>query len=354
MRRIVAVTFAAVLPAIVIAGCGSSGGQHGGSGASAASSGSGVVTLADARQALSRYVTVNNRSNKLRQDSLLATYEGGSSYQIDAGDYRWTLTSDPSNKNYSVLNYVNPQFFIPQQSGYPAWFAVRVQQENVPVVTKKALMYLVFSKASASAPWLEIREPSAYGMPAGQQPQVAVKSGYATGVTPADATGLALAPNQLAAQDATYLDVGNIPTTAPRPGLPTPKRPKVTNFVNGTTGLGDVSDTTFWKSRMPAGSSVLDSHQTTIDQIYALRTTSGGVLVFYDLTASLTLGAPFAQPFSITIPGFFKNSQQSTSFTLSYVDQFAVYEPPGASAGPQVLADETAPVSGECAGAPCS
>jgi hypothetical protein len=353
MRRIVAVTFAAVLPAILIAGCGSSGAQNGGSGGTAASSGSGVVTLAEARQALSRYVTVNNRSNKLRQDGLLATYEGGSSYQIDAGDYRWTLTSDPSNKNYSALSYTSPRFFIPRQSAYPAWFAVRVTQEDVPSQTKKTPLYLVFTKASASAAWLEVRQPSAYGMPAGTVPQVATASGYATQVSPSDATGLALAPDKLPAQDVSYLDVGNIPTTPPRPGLPTPTRPKVINFVNGTTGLGDESDASYWKAHMPAGSSVLDSHQTTTDQIYALRTTTGGVLAFYDLTASLTLGAPFAQPFSITIPGYFNNSQQSTSFQLNYVAQFAVYEPPGASTSPQVLADETGPVSGECAGAPC-
>ncbi len=352
MRRIVSLTAAVVLPAVVIAGCGSSGSQPGGSGGSASSSG--VVTVAVARQVLSKYVTVNNRSNKLRQDSLLATYEGGSSYQIDAGDYRWTLNSDPSNKNYSVLSYADPQFFIPKQSGYPAWFAVHVVQEDVPSLTKKAPMYLLFAKASASAPWLEVREPSAYGLPAGQQPQVATKSGYATQVSPSDATGLALAPDDLPAKDVSFLDVGNIPTTPARPGLPTPTRPKVISFVNGTTGLGDLSDTSFWKSHMPSGSSVLDSHQTTTDQIYALRTTSGGALVFYDLTASLVLGAPFAQPFSITIPGFFNNSQQSTSFQLNYVDQFAVYEPPGSSASPQVLADETGPVSSECAGAPCS
>jgi hypothetical protein len=352
MRRIVALTAAAVLPAVVIAGCGSSGSQTGGSGASA--SASGTVTSAEAQQVLSRYVTVNNRSNKLRQDSLLGTYEGGSSYQIDAGDYRWTLTSDPSNKNYSTLSYVDPQFFIPQQSGYPAWFVVRVTQENVPALNKKALMYMVFTKASASAAWLEVREPSAYGMPAGQQPQIAAKSGYATSVSPSDGTGLALAPDNLPAQDVSYLDVGNIPTTPPRPGLPTPTRPKVINFANGTTGLGDESDTSFWRSHMPSGSSVLDSHQTTTDQIYALRTTNGGALVFYDLTASLTLGAPGAQPFSITIPGFFTSSQQSTSFTLNYVDQFAVYEPPGSPASPQVVADETGPVSSECDGAPCS
>jgi hypothetical protein len=348
MRRIVALA-AAVVPAVVLAGCGSAGGSS-----TSSSPAAGVVTEAGAQQVLSHYVTVNNQSNKLRQDSLLATYEGGSSYQIDAGDYRWTLTSDPSNKNYSVQSYTGPQFFIPQQSGYPAWFAVRVTQEDVPAATKKALIYLVFAKASASAPWLEVREPTAYGMPGGSQPQIAVKSGYATPVSPSDGTGLALAPGNLPAQDVNYLDAGNIPTTPARPGLPTPNRPKVTNFVNGTTGLGDESDTTFWKSHMPSGSSVLDSHQTTTDQIYALRTTGGGALVFYDLTASLVLGAPFAQPFSITIPGFFNNSQQSTSFQLNYVDQFAVYEPPGSSASPQVVADETGPVSGECDGGPCS
>jgi hypothetical protein len=349
MRRIVAATAAAVLPIAMLMGCGSSGSQPGSS-----ASASGVVTAAVARQVLSRYVTVNNQSNKVRQDSLLASYEGGSSYQIDAGDYRWTLNSDPSNKNYSVLSYVDPQFFIPQQSGYPAWFAVHAVQEDVPSLSKKAPMYLLFTKASASAPWLEVREPTSYGMPAGQQPQVATKSGYATQVSPSDGAGLALAPDDLPAKDVSYLDVGNISTTPARPGLPTPTRPKVINFANGTTGLGDLSDTSFWKSHMPSGSSVLDSHQTTTDQIYALRTTSGGVLVFYDLTASLVLGAPFAQPFSITIPGFFNNSQQSTSFQLNYVDQFAVYEPPGSSASPQVVADETGPVSGECDGAPCS
>jgi hypothetical protein len=347
MRRIVAVTAAAVLPAAVLMGCGSSGSQQ-------ASSAAGVVTMTVARQVLSRYVTVNNQSNKVRQDSLLATYEGGSSYQIDAGTYRWTLNSDPSNTAYSALSYTNPQFYIPMQSGYPAWFAVRALQEDVPSLTKKALMYLVFTRASASAPWLEVREPTAYGMPAGPQPQIAAKSGYATQVSPSDATGLALAPDKLPAQDVNYLDVGNIPTTPARPGLPVPKRPKVINFVNGTTGLGDESDTSFWRSHMPSGSSVLDSHQTTPDQIYALRTTSGGVLVFYDLTASLTLGTPDAQSFSITIPGFFNNSEQSTSFTLNYDDQFAVYEPPGTSPTPQVVADETGPVSGECDGAPCS
>jgi hypothetical protein len=349
MRRIAAVTVAAVLPVAALAGCGLSGG-HGSSAASA-----GVVTRAVAQQVLSRYITLDNRSGKLREDSLLATFEGGSSYQIDAGIYRWTLSSDPSNKDYSAVDYVDPQFFIPWQSGYPAWFAVRALEEDGPSLTDKAQAYLVFTKASASAPWLEVREPGAYGLPAEPQPQIATASGYATQVSPSDSTGLALAPDKLPAQDVAYLDVDNIPTTAPRPGLPVPKRPKVINFVNGKTTLVEFADTSDFQSQLqPAGGSVTDTHQTTGDQIYALRAVSGGVLVFYDLTASVSMNAPYGEPFSITVPGFFTNDRQSTEFTLNVIDQFAVYEPPGKSVSPEVLANNSAMVSGDCDGVLCT
>jgi hypothetical protein len=353
MRRFIMLTAAVLLPVATMAGCGSSGGGHGGS-ATSGTSAANLVTKAQVQRVLSQFTAVNNRSNKLRQDGLLATYEGGSSYEIDAGLYRWTLSNDPSNKYYQTVSYTDPQFFIPRQSGYPAWFAVRATEVNTSTQTKQADAYLVFTKASASAKWLQVREPNAFGLPAQAQPQVTTAAGYATQVSPSDASGLTLSPDQIPAQDVTFLDVGNIPTKPARPGLPTPKRPKVINFANGKDSLTDLSDTTFWSKRMPQGSSVIDSHQTTKDQVYALRTSGGGVLAFYDLTASLTLGAPFAQPFSITIPGFFDGKKQSTSFQLNYVDQFVVYEPAGAGAAPQVLGTQTALVSGECAGVPCT
>lgn len=353
MRRFMMLTAAVLLPMATVAGCGSSGSGPGGS-ATSGTSGTNLVTKAQAQRVLSQFTAVNNRSNKLRQDSLLATYEGGSSYQIDVGLYRWTLSNDPANKNYATVSYTGPQFFIPRQSSYPAWFAVRALELSTSTQTKKAYAYLVFAKASASAKWLEVREPNAFGLPAQAQPQVAAAAGYATQVSPSDMAGLAFAPDQIPAQDVNFLDVGNIPTKPLRPGLPTPKRPKVINFVNGKDSLTDLSDTTFWSKHMPQGSSVIDSHQTTTDQVYVLRTSGGGVLAFYDLTASLTMGAPFAQPFSITIPGFFDGKKQSTSFTLKYLDQFVVYESSDPAATPQVLGTQAALVSGECAGAPCT
>lgn len=275
-------------------------------------------------------------------------YEGGSSYEIAAGLYRWTRSNDPANKNYSTVSYTDPQFFIPRQSSYPAWFAVRAVELTASTQARKAYAYLVFGKVSASTKWLQMREPNAFGLPAQAQPQVVTTAGYATQISPTDTAGLALVPDKIPAQDVSFLDVGNIPTKPVRPGLPAPKRPKVINFVNGKDSLTDRSDTAFWSKHMPLGSSVIDSHQTTTDQVYALRTSGGGVLAFYDLTASLTLGAPFA----ITIPGFFDGKKQSTSFTLNYLDQFVVYEPSGPDATPQVLATQTAMVSGECAERP--
>lgn len=353
MRRLIMLTATALLGAAAVAACGSSGGGHGSS-ATSGTSAANIVTKAQAQRVLSQFAAANNHSNQLRQPSVLASYEGGSSYQIDAGLYRWTRSNDPSNKNYSAVSYTDPQFFIPRQSGYPAWFAVRATELTASTPAKTAQAYLVFTKASATASWLQVREPNAFGLPAQAQPQVTTAAGYATQVDPSDGAGLALAPVKIATQDVSFLDVDNIPKTAPRPGLPIPKRPKVINFVNGKDSLTDLSDTTFWARHMPRGSSVIDSHQVTTDQVYALRTSDGGVLAFYDLTASLTMGAPFAQPFAITVPGFFNGARQSTSFTLNYLDQFAVYEPSGPAAIPQVLGTQAALISGECAGAPCT
>jgi hypothetical protein len=269
---------------------------------------------------------------------------------------KWTLVTDPANHHYAPTSYTNPAFFIPQQSGYPAWFAVRTLSTGGPTwfgtQNMSGEVYLVFTKKSAGARWIEVLEPG--GLPAQAMPQVATQSGYATQLSPADANGLALAPAKLPGQQVAYLDASNIPTMPPRPGLPAPKKPHVINFANGKTALGDLGDVGFWKKRMPAGSTVRDVHATTEDEIFALRTTNGGALVFYDLSSSLLLATPNAAPFTLKIPGIFDGKQMARTFTENWNDQFAVYEPPGTLAHPTVLATDTAPVSGECDGAPCA
>lgn len=354
MRRMLTTVAMAAIPAVVLAGCGGSGSSSGPSNPKQGSDApAGVITPAGARQVLAQYTSTNNRANKLRQASVLATYEGGSSYQIDAAGYRQSLIIDKTNKDYAPVTYPDPVFYVPRQKNYPAWFAVRTLMQGKKI-TGSSYTYMVFTKASASAKWIQVLEPDTPGLPKQTPPTVATDAaGYATQVSPADAAGLRLAPSALPAKHVSYLDVVNIPTKPLRPGLPTPKRPKVVTFANGNTSLADLHDKAFWHSHFPPGSSQLDQHQLTTGPVYALRTTDGGVLVFYNLTAALTLGAPYAAPFTITIDGIFDGKDSMNSAQVNYDDQFAVYEAAGASATPTVIANYSGAVSGECDGGPC-
>jgi hypothetical protein len=354
MLRLLTIAAMAAIPAVALAGCGGAGSSSQKPGITSSSSpGGGIITPAGARQVLTQFNATNTRANKSRQASLLTTYEGGSSYQLDASGYRASLITDPKYKDYAPVSYTDPVFYVPLQKSYPAWFAVRTVTQGKKI-TGSPSTYLLFTRASARAHWIEVLEPSTSGLPKQTPPAVATDAaGYATQVSPADATGLRLAPSALPAKQVSYLDVSNIPTKPLRPGLPTPKRPKVVSFANGNTALGDLHDKAFWHSHFPPGSTQLDQHQVTTDPVYALRTTDGGTLVFYDLTASLTLGAPGAAPFTITMDGIFDGKDSVRSAQVNYDDQFAVYEASGASATPAVIANYSGAVSGECDGGPC-
>ena len=63
-----------------------------------------------------------------------------------------------------------------------------------------------------------------------------------------------------------------------------------------------------------------------------------GAMVFYHLTARLSLTPPPGQIIRLGIPDYFSSSQALTSAAVDYADQFASYIPPG-SAGPAIVAD---------------
>jgi hypothetical protein len=336
--------------AIALSGCGSSG--------SGRAEPSAVITAAGAKQVLAQYAATNNRSNELREASVLASYEAGSSYQIDAGAYAFHRVTDPANHDYTAVSYVRPAFYIPRQTGYPAWFAVRVHQQDVhpPASGSSSTdVYLLFSRSSASAKWLQVLDPEVLSG-SGSAPQVAAgPHGTALQIAPGDAGRLALAPGQLPAAHVSYLDAGSAPTVPLRPGLPTPKAagPTVT-FANGKTNLGDLHDQAFFQGLAPGQLDVQDTHATTPDRVYALQTTGGGALVFYDLSATLTISTVSGQLFSLKYSGFISGSQKDANFEVNYREQFAVYEPAGAPVQPQVVAENSGPMSAECGGGPCT
>ncbi len=99
----------------------------------------------------------------------------------------------------------------------------------------------------------------------------------------------------------------------------------------------DLRDEAYFSGKLPTGSTDTDKHSAS-GRVFALKTTGGGVLAFYALTAQLTLAPPPGRTFQVSIPGFYSSSQTLTSATIGYAEQFATYIPPD-RASPQIVAD---------------
>jgi hypothetical protein len=283
-----------------------------------------VITRAGAQQVLAVYTSANNRANKLRSDSLLRGIEANSSYQMDAGNYRWTRVTDPANHGYIPSAFARPEFLLPRQSGAP-WFVVRATWTNVnDPAASPTPQYLLFTRVSSAARWLQVQEPFALAGNA-PAPRVATDAqGYASVISQADAARLAVPPDQIQSLTAGYLDGrhgGQLQFT-------------------GAGSLADEKDQAFWQAHLPAGSTDTDQHAATADQAFALRTTGGGALVFYDISARLTLAAPGGQSMRIEIPGFYSGGVVNSA-EVSYVEQFAAFDPPRGQGSPRVVADNS-------------
>jgi len=99
------------------------------------------------------------------------------------------------------------------------------------------------------------------------------------------------------------------------------------------TWFGEAS----FRPRLPDGSADTDRHYVS-GPVFGLKTVGGGALMFYGLTARLSLAPPPGGTFELAIPGYDSPSQTLTSATVIYVDQFATYIPRG-PATPRVVAD---------------
>ena len=97
-------------------------------------------------------------------------------------------------------------------------------------------------------------------------------------------------------------------------------------------------DQAFWRSRLLQGSTDTDTHRQAPGAVYGLRTADGGALLFYAVTAQLTLAPPDGQSFQIGIPGYYSPASTQTSAVVGYIDQFATYDPPR-SGSPRIIAD---------------
>jgi hypothetical protein len=288
-----------------------------------------AISKADAENVVASYSQVNNKANAAHSDSLLATIEGGSSYTMDAGAYRFEL-GQPSQAAYVPFQLTGTTYYIPRlsQGSYPRWFAVKSTYTTTADGKTLSNAYLVFAQDSAGAPWKDVVEPDI--LPGQSLPQIAVdSSGYAQSVAP-DADGLNVAPDKIGQVTAEWLDQ-----------VAANKSDSVIKDESGN--LTDLQDEVFWRSGQ--GGTPMDAtdvHSAPAGRVFALKTTSGGALVFYTTDAQLTLSPPDGAAIgAITIPGYYSPSSSAglTKATVGYVEQFATYIPPAGSNARDVVAD---------------
>ena len=281
------------------------------------------LTVAAARQVLAAYTTANNAANAARSSAELARVETGGSFAIDAGGY--ALQRAAKAKPFPAFAPVAATYYIPraEPAGGPRWFVVLVANAFSAAPKKvTSTEYLLFTQAAPGGPWRNAVEP--YLLTGATAPQIALgRDGLATAVSPT-ANSLAAVPGQLATRTADSMDgVGG--------GI----------FVtSASASLADRAEQRFWRGKLP-GARVHDAHAAatgSAGQTLALRTASGGALVFYADSAELTFTPPAGSTLRLTVPGLYSANQALTSARLAYLDQFAAYDPPADGGAPAVIA----------------
>ena len=295
-----------------------------------------AITKADAERVVSRYWQVNNEANESYSDSLLGSIESGSSYTMDAGSYRFAL-GEADRTPYVPFELTDTRYYIPRlpRTDYPRWFVVQGSYATVAGGKSLGSAYLVFAQDSAGASWKDVVEPDI--LPGQALPQIATDSGgYAESVA-ADDTGLNVAPDNIREVTAAWLDQVASSTS--------------NSVIEDEAGnLTDLKDEVFWRSgEGGAAFDATDTHSVPTDPVFALKTTTGGALVFYTTAAQLTLTPPDGGTISaLNIPGYYSPSSSAglTSAAVGYVEQFATYIPVAGNSGRQVVADIASIVPG--------
>jgi hypothetical protein len=282
-----------------------------------------AISTAAAGRVLLTYAAANNQANLARSDTQLARIEAGSSDRLDAGAYRWLRLTDPRGRDYNSFALEHPEFYIPRLPArtYPRWFAVQVTwvATTGPRPGPRGPGYILFTQPAPAAPWKDILEP--YGVPgSGPSPAIALdRDGYATALSPGTIAALTTRPARIPAQTAAALNGTGGPVTVRR-------------------NLTDLTDESFWTARLPAGSTVTETHQPA-GPVYALRAAGGGALLLYAGQARLALAPPSGETFAIRIPGYYSATQTQTMAQVTYAEQFATWDPPPGHGRPHVIAD---------------
>jgi hypothetical protein len=281
--------------------------------ADATPAGQSSITQAQAREVFDHYVAVTKAAASVaapaaaksvlplvtgvERDVLAAVLGSHSITQVstsDSGPFSSSLsiTISLSIPAYTYSTYSPPTFFLPEQAGYPKFFAAftirsvagtspaegtMTQVGGVPVPLDGPVLML-FAQESAGTAW---KLASVSGLPPGvPMPALATDASGHVAPVSLSAPGLLIPPREAGALQAAVVDEG----TANPASRVVAAGPLTTGLYQGARGeMG---------FRVPRG----DVYQWTLEgttlPAFALRTADGGALVWYAMTLNTTIAVP--------------------------------------------------------------
>ncbi|WP_055534468.1 hypothetical protein [Streptomyces graminilatus] len=163
----------------------------------------------EAAEALKDFTAAYNSADRTYDRAQDADYVTGALGAIDAARLDAGRRISPSgNSSYVPLEFTDTRITIPKKAGWPRWFVVNADANK----GDKARWLLVFTRSNAAEPWavsyLTLLDPD-------DVPEFRTdKDGLAEPVT-ADSAELAVAPKDLSADYANYLQDGGGTVFAP-------------------------------------------------------------------------------------------------------------------------------------------
>jgi hypothetical protein len=273
-----------------------------------------TVNHAEAAKALKDFTTAYNAADKANKPSLDSGITTGSLAAINqAGLRARSVTSPQGNTSHQDLALKDPQFVIPEKAGWPRWFLAVAKPGNPQSGSATTRWLVVFVRDSPTDPWRAayLTLMAANAIPAFQTG----KDGYARPVEAKDAA-LAVAPKNLSARYASYLQTGSPDVFAPG------------------------AHTDQWRARRAKQTAAItvqyiDQPLTSGDFApLGLATKDGGALVFF--ATRYYQRQTTAKGFTPTVPSNvvpLTKGKVKNTFTQEYVSSEVAEVPPAAGSG---------------------
>ena len=292
-----------------------------------------ALTEAEAKRVLVRYMLTMNLAQRRLSPTFAARVETGSALELRKAQYKIFKSNKLSAYTYKFTSAVGA---TPKFSGHPRWFFIAPTETGTG---KKTRDLMVFVQAGQGGPWL-----AAYS-PAGNRVTGPLAKGIdvpdVADVVPLDDTSLVLSPGRLPAAHADMLSKGKRSPWTPMFQLNT----EVTRRYKSLLASREVFTKLGWKGYYTP---VASSHP-----VYAVRTTSGGALVWYAVdfkTAGLNPGKATDLTWEDTAWGdlhkpFVGRSDIRSWFQGSERQELVTYIPPQGQGKIQVIASRWSPVT---------